>query len=116
MSKKIEIATDQAPAAIGTYSQAVRTGTTVYLSGQIPLDPATQKIVDGGFDAQVDRAQIRPRQRFPDFGSELLDDSSEQLRRVFRLGEHTSLRRRCGIRQVGVGRTSARPGQDEQDG
>ena len=54
MAKKT-ITTDAAPAAIGTYSQAVRSGDTVYLSGQIPLDPATMEIVDGDMDAQVRR-------------------------------------------------------------
>jgi reactive intermediate/imine deaminase len=49
------IATDKAPQAIGTYSQAVRTGTTVYLSGQIPLDPATMELVAGDMRAQVTR-------------------------------------------------------------
>ena len=49
------ISTDQAPGAIGTYSQAVRTGNTVYISGQIPLDPATMEIVDGGIDAMIRR-------------------------------------------------------------
>jgi reactive intermediate/imine deaminase len=49
------ISTPEAPAAIGTYSQAVRAGDTVYLSGQIPLDPKSMKIVDGGFEAQVKR-------------------------------------------------------------
>ena len=48
------IATPHAPAAIGTYSQAVRAGDTVYLSGQIPLDPATMQLVEG-FEAQVRR-------------------------------------------------------------
>jgi reactive intermediate/imine deaminase len=43
------IHSDQAPAAIGTYSQAVRCGQTVYLSGQIPLDPATMELVSGDF-------------------------------------------------------------------
>ncbi len=52
MSKTI-IHTDNAPAAIGAYSQAVRAGNTVYLSGQIPLDPATMTIVEGGFAAQT---------------------------------------------------------------
>ncbi|HMQ12902.1 MAG TPA: RidA family protein [Candidatus Competibacter phosphatis] len=47
------IKTDQAPAAIGTYSQAVKVGHTVYLSGQIPLDPATMQLVDGGMEAQI---------------------------------------------------------------
>jgi reactive intermediate/imine deaminase len=48
-------ATDQAPKAIGPYSQAVSKGGTVYTSGQIPLDPATGKLVDGDFDAMVRR-------------------------------------------------------------
>lgn len=52
MSKSI-ISTEQAPAAIGTYSQAVKAGNTVYMSGQIPLDPATMQIVEGGFEAQA---------------------------------------------------------------
>ncbi len=49
------IGTDQAPAAIGPYSQAVKVGNTVYLSGQIPLDPATGQLVDGGMEAQIRR-------------------------------------------------------------
>ena len=49
------INTDQAPAAIGTYSQAVKVGNTVYLSGQIPLDPATMQLVEGGMEAQIRR-------------------------------------------------------------
>jgi reactive intermediate/imine deaminase len=49
------IHTDQAPKAIGTYSQAVRAGNTVYLSGQIPLDPATGELVPGDMEAQVRR-------------------------------------------------------------
>lgn len=47
------IHTDQAPAAIGVYSQAVKVGATVYLSGQIPLDPATMQLVAGGIEAQI---------------------------------------------------------------
>ena len=49
------ITTPDAPAAIGTYSQAVRAGDTVYLSGQIPLDPKTMKLVEGDFEAHVRR-------------------------------------------------------------
>ncbi len=45
------IHTDRAPAAIGPYSQAVRVGDTVYLSGQIPLDPQSGEVVDGDFEA-----------------------------------------------------------------
>ena len=48
------ISTTEAPAAIGTYSQAVRAGDTVYLSGQIPLDPKSMQIVEG-FENQVRR-------------------------------------------------------------
>ena len=55
MSRKI-IHTDKAPAAIGPYSQAVRVGDTVYLSGQIPLDPATGLLIEGDIDAQARRA------------------------------------------------------------
>ena len=51
--KRQIIATDAAPAAIGTYSQAVRVGRTVYLSGQIPLDPATQQLVEGDIDTEI---------------------------------------------------------------
>lgn len=51
MSKSV-ISTDKAPAAIGTYSQAIKAGNTVYLSGQIPLDPVSMELVDG-FEAQT---------------------------------------------------------------
>lgn len=53
MTKTI-ITTDQAPAAIGTYSQAVKVGKTVYLSGQIGLDPTTMQLVEG-VEAQIHR-------------------------------------------------------------
>ena len=49
------IATDKAPAAIGPYSQAVRSGKTVFLSVQIPLDPATGQLVEGDIAAQSRR-------------------------------------------------------------
>jgi reactive intermediate/imine deaminase len=54
MSKHI-IATLDAPAAIGPYSQAVRVGNTVWVSGQIPLDPATQALVAGDIEVQIRR-------------------------------------------------------------
>jgi len=54
MERKI-IHSDAAPKAIGPYSQAVRVGNTVYLSGQIPLDPATMQIVSGDIDAEIRR-------------------------------------------------------------
>ncbi len=49
------IASDRAPAAIGPYSQAIRAGNTVYLSGQIPLDPTTGELVAGDIEAQAVR-------------------------------------------------------------
>jgi reactive intermediate/imine deaminase len=54
MSRSI-VSTDQAPAAIGPYSQAVRAGNTVYFSGQIPLDPATGNLVEGDISTQTRR-------------------------------------------------------------
>lgn len=53
MSNKATITTENAPKAIGTYSQAVKVNNTVYLSGQIPLDPATMELVEGGFAEQA---------------------------------------------------------------
>jgi reactive intermediate/imine deaminase len=49
------ISTPHAPAAIGTYSQAVKVGNTVWCSGQIPLDPATMQLVSGDIDAEITR-------------------------------------------------------------
>ena len=54
MAKKA-IHTDNAPAAIGTYSQAIEVNDLVFLSGQIPLDPATMEVVDGDFEARARR-------------------------------------------------------------
>ena len=49
------IHTDKAPQAIGTYSQAVRAGDTVYISGQVPFDPATGNLVEGDIEAEIRR-------------------------------------------------------------
>ena len=54
MPKQI-ISTPDAPAAIGVYSQAVRAGNTLWVSGQIPLDPHTKELVSGGIEAQIHR-------------------------------------------------------------
>lgn len=53
MTAKSVISTDKAPQAIGTYSQAVKVGNTVYLSGQIPLHPESMELVAGGFKEQA---------------------------------------------------------------
>ncbi len=55
MTNRAIIHSDKAPEAIGTYSQAVKVDNTVYLSGQIPLDPATMTLVEGGFEAQAEQ-------------------------------------------------------------
>jgi len=52
---KTPIVTDQAPSAIGTYSQAIRSGNLVFISGQIPLDPATMELDEGDFEARTRR-------------------------------------------------------------
>jgi reactive intermediate/imine deaminase len=54
MTKQI-VSTDAAPAAIGPYSQAVRVGNTLWVSGQIPLDPRTKELVQGDFEAETRR-------------------------------------------------------------
>jgi reactive intermediate/imine deaminase len=54
MAKTI-INTADAPQAIGTYSQAVKVDNTVYISGQIPLDPASMEVVEGGIEAEITR-------------------------------------------------------------
>jgi len=55
MATKEIISTDNAPAAIGTYSQAVKVDSTVYLSGQIPLVPATMEVISEDFAEQVEQ-------------------------------------------------------------
>lgn len=52
---KAIVTTDKAPSAIGTYSQAVKVNSTVYLSGQIPLIPETMRVIDGGFLEQTEQ-------------------------------------------------------------
>ena len=53
--KREIISTDNAPQAIGTYSQAVKTGKTVYMSGQIPLVPETMEMIEGDIESQIRR-------------------------------------------------------------
>ncbi len=53
--KRKTVTTDRAPAAIGPYSQAIASGGFLFCSGQIPLDPGTGKMVDGGIEAQTER-------------------------------------------------------------
>lgn len=55
MLNKAVISTEKAPAAIGTYSQAIKVNNTVYLSGQIPLNPETMTVVEGGIAAEIEQ-------------------------------------------------------------
>jgi len=55
LSNRAIISTDAAPAAIGPYSQAIKVGNTVWISGQIPLDPETMELVSGGIEAEATR-------------------------------------------------------------
>lgn len=73
-----QVHTDRAPAAIGPYSQAMRCGNLVFLSGAIPLDPATGDIVDGDFATQVRRA-------FDNLKA-VCEASGGELNRIARLG------------------------------
>jgi reactive intermediate/imine deaminase len=52
---KTPVHSDNAPSAIGTYSQAIRSGDLLFMSGQIPLDPATMEVVEGDFADRADR-------------------------------------------------------------
>jgi reactive intermediate/imine deaminase len=72
MSKQI-ISTAHAPAAIGVYSQAARVGNTIWVSGQIPLDPATKDLVAGDMEAQV-RQVFRNLQAIVEAAGAGLDD------------------------------------------
>jgi len=56
LSNRAIISTDSAPAAIGPYSQAIKVGNTVWVSGQIPLDPDTMEVVTGGIEAEATQA------------------------------------------------------------
>jgi len=71
--EKTTISTDLAPAAIGPYSQAVKAGDTVYISGQIPLNPVTMEIVEGGFDAQAARVLMNLQAIAKESGGGLAD-------------------------------------------
>lgn len=55
MKNRAVISTPQAPAALGPYSQAIKVGNTVWISGQIPLDPVTMTIVEGDISAQAEQ-------------------------------------------------------------
>lgn len=76
---KVIVATDQAPAAIGPYSQAVKVGTTVYLSGQIPLQAATMELVSEDFREQAVQVFTNLRAVCEAAGGELQDMVKVQI-------------------------------------
>ncbi len=65
------ISTDKAPAAIGPYSQAVKTGNLIFTSGMIPIDPATNTLVEGGIEVQAERALMNVKALLEASGSSL---------------------------------------------
>lgn len=77
MPNRMTINTDKAPAAIGTYSQAVKVNNTVYLSGQIPLIPASMTLVEGGIEEQI-------RQVFENL-SAVCEESGGSLQEIVKL-------------------------------
>lgn len=77
MSNKAVIHTEKAPAAIGPYSQAIKAGNTIYLSGQIPLDPQTMELVEGDIAAQA-------RQVFTNLGA-VCEEASGSLQDIVKL-------------------------------
>ena len=68
---KTIIATDKAPAAIGPYSQAVKVGNLLFTSGMIPIDPATNTLVEGGIEIQAERALMNVKALLEASGSSL---------------------------------------------
>ena len=67
------IKTERAPAAIGPYSQAIKAGGFIFISGQIPVDPVTGEVVSGDVDAQTDRALLSIRSILEDSGATMQD-------------------------------------------
>ncbi|HBG78293.1 MAG TPA: reactive intermediate/imine deaminase [Phycisphaerales bacterium] len=66
-----KISTQNAPAAVGPYSQAIEAGSFVFLAGQIPLDPKTNQLVEGGVDAQTKRVIENIKAVLAEAGSDL---------------------------------------------
>ena len=71
MNKKIKISTSNAPSAIGAYSQAIKVDKLIFISGQIPLNPKTMEVVDGGFDAQINQVLLNLKSIIDEAGANL---------------------------------------------
>ena len=93
MRNKAAIHTDNAPQAIGAYSQAIKVGETLYLSGQIPLDPATMELVEGDIEGQI-------RQVFDNL-SHVCDAAGGSLKNIVKLNVYlTDLGHFAAVNQV----------------
>ena len=71
MNKKIQISASNAPSAIGAYSQAIKVDKLIFISGQIPLNPKTMEVVDGGFDAQIKQVLLNLKAIIDEAGANL---------------------------------------------
>ncbi len=71
MNKKIQISTLNAPSAIGAYSQAIKVDKLIFVSGQIPLNPKTMEVVDGGVDIQIKQVLLNLKAIIDEAGANL---------------------------------------------
>ena len=71
MNKKIQISTPNAPSAIGAYSQAIKVDKLIFISGQIPLNPKTMEVVDGGFNVQIKQVLLNLKAIIDEAGANL---------------------------------------------
>ena len=69
--KKTKISTDRAPSAIGAYSQAIKVDKLIFISGQIPLNPKTMEVIDGGFDVQIKQVLLNLKAIIDEAGANL---------------------------------------------
>ena len=90
MSNRAVIATQAAPAAIGPYSQAIKVGNTVWISGQIPLDPEPMTVVEGGIEAQATQV-FKNLAAVADAAGGALDDAVKINISLTDLGEFTTV-------------------------
>ena len=90
MSNRAVIATQAAPAAIGPYSQAIKVGNTVWISGQIPLDPESMTVVEGGIEAQATQV-FKNLAAVADAAGGALDDAVKINISLTDLGEFTTV-------------------------
>jgi hypothetical protein len=113
-AKKEVIATPDAPKAIGPYSQAIRVGNTVYLAGQIPIDPKTNQLLQGTIEEQTRLVMSNlaavlkaAGMSFDNVVGPLLPEGSERLRKIQRDLRHVLQGRHAARARHGAGREAA---------